>query len=208
MLDVEHDTGPEQFAPSPDGQTIAYGGGSTGWLYHWDSGMETFDPSAYGLDGIKIGSPSWSPDGTRLAWVVGGGLAQDGGWQIAIGIFDLETHTVQLVHPYEPVGRGGWPPAAAWSPDGKWLAFAAWEQTSKVPSIWVLRADGQQEEEYALGPGDTLTWSPDGRWLAFNAVSETGESTIRVAETGTWHMVPLDLLSDARLVSWIDSLGN
>jgi hypothetical protein len=37
-------------APSPDGKTIAYGGGRTGWLYHGEDGTVTpFDPLDYGL---------------------------------------------------------------------------------------------------------------------------------------------------------------
>ena len=38
ILDDQHHIG-GPLAPSPDGQTIAYGGGSTAWLYHWETGL-------------------------------------------------------------------------------------------------------------------------------------------------------------------------
>ncbi len=38
VLDDEHDLFVSQIAPSPDGETVAYGGGSRGWLYRWGHG--------------------------------------------------------------------------------------------------------------------------------------------------------------------------
>jgi Tol biopolymer transport system component len=209
ILDEAHDAGPEQFAPSPDGQMIAYGGGSTGWLYHWEVGPESFDPADYGLTGTKgihIGSPAWSPDGRRLAWVVGGGLAADGDWRIAIGVFDLEARTSYLLHPYVPAGRGGWPPAPAWSPDGCLIALVTWDQNAKAPGLWVAPSDGG-EEEFELGRGDSPVWSPDGHWLAFNGALQNGESRILLAQVGTWEPRSLELPPGARLVDWASPLA-
>jgi Tol biopolymer transport system component len=203
-LDEAHDTGPGQFAPSPDGQTVAYGGGSTGWLYRWETGPEVFDATDYGLagsKGIRIGSPAWSTDGKRLAWVVGGGLSPDGDWRIATGVFDLEAGTSYLLHSYQPAGRGGWPPAAAWSPGGRWLALVTWDQNARAPGLWVVRSEGG-EEEHELGRGDGPVWSPDGQWLAFNGALQNGESRILLAQAGTWELRPLNLPLSARLVGW------
>jgi hypothetical protein len=82
-------------APSPNGQTVAYGGGQTAWLYRWNSGPEVFDPTDYGLRVHRIGSASWAPDGTQLAWVVGAYLSE--GWRLGIGVFDLKARTSRLL---------------------------------------------------------------------------------------------------------------
>jgi hypothetical protein len=107
ILDAEHDantnSGPGHYAPSPDGQTIAYSSGGTGWLYRW-GGAETFDPADYGLivrDGVEIAQPAWSPDGSRLAWIVKGNLAVDGSLRTGVALFDLEARTSQVLHPYK-----------------------------------------------------------------------------------------------------------
>jgi Tol biopolymer transport system component len=93
------------FALSPDGQTIAYGCcGNQGRLYRWGQGGEIFDPALYGASIDKLYTPSWSPDGRYLAWVVGGNLTGDGRWQIGLAVFDLEAKTHQILHPYEPLG--------------------------------------------------------------------------------------------------------
>ena len=44
ILDPEHPFGAGQFAPSPDGQTIAYGDGQTSWLYQ-QGGSQVFNPA-------------------------------------------------------------------------------------------------------------------------------------------------------------------
>jgi len=180
-------------APAPDGQTIACDQGGTAYLYRWDTGPVPFDPAAYGLPVQRIGSPAWSPDGGRLAWVVGGDFGQ--GWRIGLGVFDLEARTARLLHPFEPRGVGGWPGAAVWSPDGQWLAYAIWPAADpNEEGICVFRADG--EEEHCLGPGGGPIWSPDGRRLAFRR-----DSALWLAEAGTWDL--LRVADDAWPVAWL-----
>jgi Tol biopolymer transport system component len=207
ILDDEHDAGPGPFALSPDGETIAYGGGGKGWLYRWGSGPEPFDPVQYaltGAKGVQIGSPSWAPDGTQLAWIVGGGLGPDGGYRMAIGVFNLESGTAHLLHPYIPAGRGGWPLPAVWSRDGKWLAYAVGAERSEESGVWAIRADGQQGQEHYLGYGGTPVWSPDGRWLAFFGFSDRGEPGLQLARVGTWELYWFMLHPDGYLMDWIE----
>ncbi len=216
ILDDQNDTHGIA-APSPDGQTIAYGAGRTAWLYHWEMGPEVFDPADYGLAGsesVEIGSPAWSPAGTQLAWVVDGGdPSRDG--RIGIGVFDLEQRTARLLHPYDPLGMDGWPPrplwsegwpsAPLWSPDGRWLAFVALAQNPVEASLWVVRADGQGAEEIplAIGRNDSLVWSPDGRWLIFTLTTETLASSMWMVEVGTWSRYQVDLPPGAVVVDWL-----
>lgn len=209
ILDAEHDTntlsGPGQFAPSPDGQTIAYSSDGAGWLYRWGTGIEAFDPAGYGLsgEGVQIAQPAWSPDGARLAWIVKGDVAADGSsvWT-GIGLFDLTTRTAQVLHPYESQGVG-WPSAPVWSPDGQWLAFGDGSPSDDA-GLWVARTDGQQEEHH-LGLGGNPVWSPDGKWLAFQGAQQDGLPAYLLAEVGTWELRPLDAPLDryGMLVDWI-----
>lgn len=201
-------------APSPDGHTVAYDRAGQPWLYRPDVGSEPFDLTPYDLPSdseLRVVSPAWSPDGGRLAWIVGG--CGQGGCQTTIGVFDLETQTAQLVHPHSPVGRGGQPPAAVWSPDGRWLAFNAWAESPDDAGLWVVRVDGQQGEEYRLDAvltraDSNLIWSPDGRWLAFSSTPQGVGSGFWLAEVGTWELHSLDLPPDALLVDWASSPGN
>jgi len=206
ILDGEHDVGPGGFDLSPDGTTIAYGGGDNGWLYHMGTGPEPLLPADYGLTGskgVQLGSPAWSPDGTQLAWMVNGGLGEDGAFRMAIAVFDLPRRTHQLLHPYEPMGRGGWPEAPVWSPDGRWLAFAPGPVNLDEAGVWVVSLNG--EEEHYFGFGGTPVWSPDGQWLAFLHISEEGVPQLMAAETATWTMRPIDIpISNVYLVDWID----
>jgi Tol biopolymer transport system component len=208
VLDDVHDLFASEFAPSPDGETIAYGGGNAGWLYRWGNGVEAFDPAEYGLIGVsspEIGSPAWSPDSARLAWVVDLELDGQSEEHYAIAVFDLAARTARVLHPYAAFLRAAWPPAPVWSPDGRWLAFIAWAQDPEEGGVWVVQVDGSREEEVYLGPGDRPNWSPDGKWLAFNRTEDDTTAGIYVAEAGTWEPRPVDLPSGAHVVNWIES---
>jgi tricorn protease len=59
--------------------------------------------------------------------------------------------------------------AAAWSPDGRWIAYLS-DRTGEY-EVWVRPADGSGEERRVTTGGDVwrfpLSWSPDSRKLAF-----------------------------------------
>ena len=187
-------------SPSPDGQAIAYGGGSTGMLFRWETGPQVFDPGDYGLSDaegeLPIGNPSWAPDGQRLAWVVHRGS------QFGIAVFNVLTQAAWMGHFYDPVGMDGFPPAAAWSPDGQRLALVAMAADPAEMGLWILGSDGQQEERL-LGRGSNPVWSPDGKWLAFAGAPDEGDWRIWLADTDTWELRSLSLPSDAYLAGWL-----
>jgi Tol biopolymer transport system component len=211
VLDDQNHTGGLP-APSPDGQTIAYGSGATGWLYRWEMGPEVFDPADYGLPSYRdahIGSPSWSPDGGKLAWIVRGDFAKDRDPQMGVAVFGLETRTTQILHLYDPAVRDGWPPPPVWSPDGQWLAFTAWAKHPDLAGVWVVRTDGQQEgasqslfTEYHLG-GSRPVWVSNGGWLAYSRGLEGEGTSAWAAQVGTWGLIRLALPPDAYIIDWI-----
>jgi hypothetical protein len=187
-------------APSPDGQAIAYGGGTTGMLFRWETGPQVFDPRDYGLSDtegeLRIGNPSWAPDGQRLAWVVHRGS------QFGIAVFNVLTRAAWMGHFYDPVGMDGFPPAVAWSPDGQWLALVAMAADPAEMGLWILASDGQREER-PLGRGSNPVWSPDGNWLAFAGAPDEGDWRLWLADTAAWELRPLSLPSDAYLAGWL-----
>ena len=53
----------------------------------------------------------------------------------------------------------------AWSPDGKWVAFARWRKPS--PGIYIIGEDGNNETQIFGSPtAKTPVWSPNGKGLA------------------------------------------
>jgi dipeptidyl aminopeptidase/acylaminoacyl peptidase len=104
-------------------------------------------------------------------------------------MLDLQADTFSLLHPYEPLGRGGWPSAPVWSPDGRWLGFAAWALEGDEAGVWVMSADGEEEHHLACSCSNQA-WSPDGRWLACTSTPPGYEACL--LEADTWETHPLD----------------
>ncbi|MGW8224864.1 MAG: TolB family protein [Anaerolineales bacterium] len=193
--------------PSPDGNTIIYFSGGEAWLYHLDTGKEPFDFEEFGLippDDFKIGPSSWSPDGTQLAWWVGGSFG-GGEWVIALMVFDLPSKSFQFVHQYQPIGGGSgtWGAQAQWSPDGEWLAFLT-QGLGRVPDLVVMRVDGS--EFTSLGSGAMPLWSPDSSKLIFLHPDPGGgtylEDDLMIVNREDWLTTPLELPPGSRHIQW------
>jgi Tol biopolymer transport system component/tRNA A-37 threonylcarbamoyl transferase component Bud32 len=161
-------------ALSPDGKFVAYVAGNA-------STMRVFVRPVGGGRPIPLSDdttafeeqPRWSPDGTQLLFINqrGAHVAQafggDGG--------------ARLVIP----DRLGFLAAAAWSPDGKEIAYVTGD------SLFRVKLDGSAPR--FLRTGDKLTacdWSHDGRWIA----CASGNTTYFAAGALFGNMAPSALL--------------
>jgi len=102
--------------------------------------------------------PALSPDGGRLAYVVG---------NTAVRILDLVRGTDTRLTP-----EGADHDAPAWAPDGEWVAYFASRTNGAGGEIRRRRASVLGEPELLYSSPSivrNLSWSPDGRWIAFEA---------------------------------------
>jgi len=103
-------------------------------------------------------SPSFSPDGRRLAFV------SDRGGAPQIYVKDLATGEEKRL-----TYRGQYNSNPAWSPDGDWIAYTA--RTSGGFDIYLIDPDNGFTMPLVLHPrtDEDPAWSPDGRKIAFTS---------------------------------------
>ncbi len=137
-------------------------------------------------EGLQATQPAWSPDGTRIAFVVRGEGYAD------IWIMSADGSAPRPVTSSRPAAAPGTPEfarAALWAlqpqwrpPAGDWLTYISHFLTQSYTSpmhIWLVRPDGSERQRYlAVSAVESPAWSPNGRMLAF-ALFSNGGSQLR-----------------------------
>ena len=176
---------------SPDGSRIMYvkrhGDGLLGSSW-WEIATSTLDgrrerilTDLNGANSLDIGSPSWSPDGQRIAFV----------WDDTIyTMSDDGSDARPLPNLSERLRAEGWeeishsPFTLSWSPDGQRVAFFVFRRSDESGEgssmMYTIGIDGSG----LRGFGDTSTpaWSPDGVRVALTSVSRGEEYDLAFAE--------------------------
>jgi Tol biopolymer transport system component len=184
---------------SPDGKKVAFisnfgVGGSTRNLFVMEpeapeQGFNLAVQVTHFTSGVPLEEPVWSPDGTRLGFVLGNSESND---KIEVANSNGTTATPLVVteHGVHP----------SWSPDSGKIAFSYLEQ------VYTTVADGSAFPTAVAGAtGNEPVWSPDGSRIAFG--EHASFATVNLGIINPNGGTPITLTSGAQFIfaSWSPS---
>lgn len=173
---------------SPDGTTVLYqvmvGGHGSLWVGTFPgvngrpdyTAVPTYRPGRLALDmdlGFGPSARTWSPDGHSIAFLMYA-LQPIPNGQLALSyklwVSDAEGYHTRSLTPADTGTLADRDPA--WSPDGHWIAFWAWNAGDLRAGIWLIRPDGTDLTQLTEAFGADAfypSWSPDGSTIAFSS---------------------------------------
>jgi len=134
-------------------------------------------------------SPTFSPDGTRIAFAWNG--------EDAAGRFDLYVKGLDAEQLLRLTNMPAKWMSSAWSPDGKSIAFARLSESATGSGVYVVPAMGGAERRLvAAGFTDAafmqLSWSPDNKRIAFSSDDGNGTQVMRLIHLDSLNVEPLE----------------
>jgi len=156
--------------------------------------------------------PDWSPDSTKIAFVLYGGSLP--------GSDNIYVMSVNGGTPIRLTDHFGNDTNPAWSPDGTQIAYQSIRDEyiefiyDADHKIYVMNADGTNPRNLSNHPGDDMkpAWSPDGKHIAF--ISERMENAfigaiyIMNADGSHQSLVAKHLVSRGHSLDWGEQQRN
>ena len=198
-IDTEPTMGWHAFDVAPDGRQVVYSGcrikevrDGYGTAYpHLEyelvrtnigGGWPTFPwwPQEIAVNDYSGTFPSWSTDGTRIAFHSG-----DSGL-IVKSVERSQLHDQETVLIAKRIDG-----APQWSPDSQRLAVTVNTGAPRVgrvyrsPVVYTVGADGSDPRRLVSGVVSAPSWSPDGRWLAYARINQDDVILAAIRADGT-----------------------
>ena len=189
--------------PSPDGEQLAFVVAD-----YVDSVGDIFVVSFDGTDPVQItfdseldDQPSWSPNGTRIAFRSFRSLGLGDIW-----LMDPDGDNLVNLTP-DPLPGVTDEQRPAWSPDGSRIVYSS--NAGGNYDIWTMAADGSDPRRLTMTDDyDTEpAWSPSGNRIAFRRSNDSIGSDIYVISASGGTASPLALAGEQRMPIWTPDGG-
>lgn len=122
--------------------------------------------------GGRVSSPTWAPDGIRLAFV------SDFDGDAEIWTITEDGNNIRQI-----TNNSGIDKDPVWSPDGALIAFASDQESPDVTKIFTMNPDGSDVKRLTSSSGNNYApyWSPDSAYITF-ANDGNGDGDIYIME--------------------------
>jgi TolB protein len=138
-------------------------------------------------------SPSFSPDGSRLAFTSG----RNGHPEVYTA--DIDGSNTELLTPFN-FGDQNYRSNPEWSPDGLSIAFQS-QLAGRFQIMIITLRDRTVKQLTNDGINEDPSWAPDGRHLVFTS-SRTGVRQLFVLDAESGRTRQLTHADGARLAAW------
>ncbi len=176
----------------PGGKEVVYASGGDVPADLVVAGTDGGPARPLGKGGFENTSPSYSPDGMRLAFVSPRPLTPQ------IYAMNADGTKVKLLTPFAK-GKRSYRTSPDWSPSGDAVAY---EQQNGDFQVWMIALkSGKMTRLTSIAENEDPSWAPDGRHMAITS-TRGGTREIWVLDTKTARFRQITRAAGARLSAW------